>query len=378
MLNVLKYSDTLDWQNKGHFSNFRFGAKYSPTIKLLPFMIKTSTGVAVSEFKAWRVEPLEASVGVKILETIDINTALVEKSAGIFNDTWYYKASANIDGVLTGLWQFYIKFSDGSEYHSELMQVPCAGEIIECLPDFNDDFSNDFLTCESVEMVKALYNYGYLYNWYAVDTGKLAPTGYRVPSSADCNTLMAYLGGTNAAGSKLKSTRTSPDLHPRFDTPNTDATNDYGMHFLPGGYRLGTNGLFSLLGQVLAIYTTDATLNTYAVIYNQTIFANVGSEIKAGHSIRVMRDASVFEQTQADGTVIETIYDEDGNFYKGIKIGTQVWFNQNLKTTKYNDGTDITEITDDGDWAADTTGAYCSYNNDPLTTYEDSEFYYYE
>ena len=34
---------------------------------------------------------------------------------------------------------------------------------------------------------------GYLYNYYAVETGKLAPTGYRVPSNDDFTTLVNYL-----------------------------------------------------------------------------------------------------------------------------------------------------------------------------------------
>jgi uncharacterized protein (TIGR02145 family) len=52
------------------------------------------------------------------------------------------------------------------------------------------------------------------------------------------------------------------------------------------------------------------------------------------------------------------VSDIDGNVYNTITIGTQVWMAGNLKTTKYNDGTTIPNITDYTVWAALTTGAY--------------------
>jgi uncharacterized protein (TIGR02145 family) len=58
------------------------------------------------------------------------------------------------------------------------------------------------------------------------------------------------------------------------------------------------------------------------------------------------------------------VTDIDGNIYDTIKIGTQVWLQQDLKTTHYRDGSPIPLITNDSAWSKLTNGAYCNYNND--------------
>jgi uncharacterized protein (TIGR02145 family) len=61
------------------------------------------------------------------------------------------------------------------------------------------------------------------------------------------------------------------------------------------------------------------------------------------------------------------VLDFEGNLYTTIKIGNQVWMNENLKTTKLNDGTVILSETDNASWAALRTPGYCCYNNDEAT-----------
>jgi uncharacterized protein (TIGR02145 family) len=57
------------------------------------------------------------------------------------------------------------------------------------------------------------------------------------------------------------------------------------------------------------------------------------------------------------------ITDVDGNSYKTVYIGTQQWMGENLKTSKYSDGTPIPNVTDNTQWSNITTGAWCNYNN---------------
>jgi uncharacterized protein (TIGR02145 family) len=58
------------------------------------------------------------------------------------------------------------------------------------------------------------------------------------------------------------------------------------------------------------------------------------------------------------------IRDADGNVYHTVTIGSQIWAVENLKTTKYDDNTDIPLVTDNAEWAALSTPACCWYNND--------------
>ena len=60
-----------------------------------------------------------------------------------------------------------------------------------------------------------------------------------------------------------------------------------------------------------------------------------------------------------------SVTDIENNNYKTVKIGTQWWMAENLKTTKYNDGTSIPYVTDNWEWYNLTTPAYCWKNNDP-------------
>jgi len=83
--------------------------------------------------------------------------------------------------------------------------------------------------------------YGKLYNWYAVnDKRGLAPKGFHIPSDAEWTTLTDYLGGKEAAGTKMKSSSGWDE--------NGNGTNSSGFAGFPGGCRDG-DGAFSDVGR---------------------------------------------------------------------------------------------------------------------------------
>jgi uncharacterized protein (TIGR02145 family) len=85
--------------------------------------------------------------------------------------------------------------------------------------------------------------YGALYNWYAVNTGKLSPAGWHVPTEAEWSTLTDFLGGSYIAGGKMKEADTT-----HWWSPNTGADNSSGFTALPGGVR-NNSGSFMSIGE---------------------------------------------------------------------------------------------------------------------------------
>jgi uncharacterized protein (TIGR02145 family) len=168
---------------------------------------------------------------------------------------------------------------------------------------------------------------------------------------------------------------------------------------------------FTTLGQVptVAIYTTTnvsisgATLNGYVnanylsteVTFEYGITTSYGSNITATQS-PVTGSTNTNVSASITGLISGTIYhyrikatnllgtsysndnvfttpvpikDQDGNVYSTVVIGTQTWMIENLKTTKLNDGTSISEVTDNNSWINLTSSGYCWYNNN-MATYE--------
>jgi uncharacterized protein (TIGR02145 family) len=63
---------------------------------------------------------------------------------------------------------------------------------------------------------------------------------------------------------------------------------------------------------------------------------------------------------------IET--DVDGNSYQTVQIGDQCWLAEDLRTTKYRDGSTISNVSDNNEWAALSTGGWAYYANNDLNS----------
>jgi uncharacterized protein (TIGR02145 family) len=131
--------------------------------------------------------------------------------------------------------------------------------------------------------------YGALYNWYAVNTGKLCPTGWHVSTDADWTTLIDYLGGVMVAGGKLKESGTT-----HWSSPNEGATNESGFTALPGGGRFALIGNFRNAGIVgfwwgSTEYDTDSSWHYY-LHYESPIVARMTYFKVVGYSVRCLKD----------------------------------------------------------------------------------------
>jgi uncharacterized protein (TIGR02145 family) len=131
--------------------------------------------------------------------------------------------------------------------------------------------------------------YGAIYNWFTVNTGKLAPTGWHVPTDDEWTTLTTYLGGESIAGGKLKEAGTT-----HWRTPNAGATNENGFTALPGGHR-DINGTFSVIGDdgfwwSVTEYSTTGKAWYRSMDYNYAGVLRVSNNKTNGHSVRCIKD----------------------------------------------------------------------------------------
>jgi uncharacterized protein (TIGR02145 family) len=67
------------------------------------------------------------------------------------------------------------------------------------------------------------------------------------------------------------------------------------------------------------------------------------------------------------GVTYGSVTDIDGNVYRTVQVGTRTWMAENLKTTRYNDGTPLPHVTDGLAWNALTSAAYSWYLNSEVT-----------
>jgi uncharacterized protein (TIGR02145 family) len=132
-------------------------------------------------------------------------------------------------------------------------------------------------------------DYGALYNWYAVSSGKLAPSGFRVATQTDYDNLIAFIGSTSDAGGKLKETGTS-----HWNTPNTSATDDYGFAGRGAGVRTSSDGSFLSFKNTLALWANTSvsiiTSKSYILSYSAATISPNNNYIQSGYSVRCVRD----------------------------------------------------------------------------------------
>ena len=103
------------------------------------------------------------------------------------------------------------------------------------------------------------------------------------------------------------------------------------------------------LAQVIAVQQAE-------IVALQDLIAQLQAQIDA-HSYLL--------DSLLNGVVTAACTDYDGNSYETVIIGNQLWMSENLKVTHYNNGDEIPNITNNGDWGSYDEGQYGVYNNNP-------------
>lgn len=94
-------------------------------------------------------------------------------------------------------------------------------------------------------------DYGKLYNWYAVNTGKLCPKGWHIPTNEDWNQLDAEFKlsgihlkstGNNTDRTGLWQSTDSTEICNIYTKESPEGNNESGFSGLPGGCRTNSGG----------------------------------------------------------------------------------------------------------------------------------------
>ena len=131
-------------------------------------------------------------------------------------------------------------------------------------------------------------SYGALYNFYTVNTAKLCPFGWHVPSDTEWTTFTSYLGGEGVAGNKQKEAGLN-----HWQSPNTGATNESGYTALPGGYRRPDGTFLNLKKNGYWWSSTESSsVNAFysLLFYDSSYAERVNSDKRSGFSVRCLLD----------------------------------------------------------------------------------------
>ena len=185
--------------------------------------------------------------------------------------------------------------------------------------------------------------YGALYNWYAVNTKKLCPIGWRVPSKEDLVSLVTFSPRDTLLGGKLKETG-----FVNWKMPNKGATNETGFVALSGGVR-NYNGNFGLVSEQGAWWTSgeenDFIGFIWILTYNDSRVQPGWPSKRNGFSVRCIRDysratsnSSINSGEMSQNLVRGIVMTKDGKPLFGATISSTGTNNISIETIADFDG----------------------------------------
>jgi uncharacterized protein (TIGR02145 family) len=194
-------------------------------------------------------------------------------------------------------------------------------------------------------------------------TGLTESTTYHVRAFATNSVGTAYGNEltftTNAISLPALTTVSITDISASSATSGGNITSDGGASVLDRGVCWST-----LANPTTADYTTSDGTGIGGFISNITGLTDGTLYHVRAYATNSKGTAYGNELTFTTSVAGATVQDIDGNVYNTVTIGTQTWTVENLMTTRFDDGTSISLVTDNSAWSSSNAPAYCWFNND--------------
>ncbi len=186
------------------------------------------------------------------------------------------------------------------------------------------------------------------------------------PSNGITNTNIlnwntAYGWGNHASAGYLTSFTETDPIYTLWDKDYNDMINRPDI-----GDSIDSKAVLLTGNQTVA---GDKTF-TGTISANNNVIINVADPVDAQDAAtKAYVDAmeARIKELEIQVILIQGLTDIDGNHYNTVRIGDQIWMKEDLKTTKYRDGTTLQRVMDEQTFISLNTGAYCWYNFDSAT-----------
>ena len=129
-------------------------------------------------------------------------------------------------------------------------------------------------------------------------------------------------------------------------------------------YNVEASVVHSLEAPLLFGQSALQRFGKFTVDYSNNTLIIGGSNTATNTSPTAAKPTITQTTTASSSPTYGTVTDIDGNVYKTVKIGNQIWMAENLKTTRYANGDIIPNITDGKEWNNLKTGAWCFFKNE--------------
>jgi uncharacterized protein (TIGR02145 family) len=264
------------------------------------------------------------------------------------------------------------------------------GQPIEQVEDFNSWLHlNTPAYCDPSKYYNVESD-GLLYNHYVVQRGGVCPQGFQIPSEKVIDSLIDYYNHFSH-GYLLGGLWTGPhskrinfdDLNKQYENGTFDYPSS-GFNFQDGAYRSGhkfysdndgySDGLEAFWLKDKVSEFDDETQARAVQLYwwesSGESLRKENDEMNAGNYIRCYKEYSSVKNTEKPVNLV----DKDGNTYKTVKIGNQIWMAEDLKVIP--DGVRLVFNSEDLNhyWGA---VCYDNFEKNGAITYSERSFYKY-